>query len=330
MTHDWNSWMFDPFGPLTAFSKWVGAQSVVLLPDGFVKEFIGYWVYDLVKIVSLLLMTSFPLNLIRKWVGMKWLRRSLGRDDWFGMCCGAALGVVTPVCSCSVTPLYASLLHGGAARRPAACFLFAAPAVNEFAIVLVWIALGWQWAMIYAALGLLAALLTGLFAHRLGLEPCPWCAPASRDPFEASSRFAWATWRAAAIDALKLANRLKWAMMIGAGLAAALVNFNLTPVQVLTDYGHHPLSPVLAAIIGLPLDVNAAAAGPILIPLSKIGLPIGTLITLLMATTVASFPEAAVLRQLVGWRAVAKVGAWYLVYTSSLGLALNAITAIMK
>jgi len=327
---DWMSGTFDPFAPLTAFSKWVGAQSVALLSDGIAKDFLGYWVYDLVKIVLLLLITSFMLNLIRKWIGMQWLRRSLGRDDWFGMCCGAALGVVTPVCSCSVTPLYASLLHGGAARRPAACFLFAAPAVNEFAIVLMFLAVGWPGAAIYAVFGLLAALLTGIFAHRLGLEPCPWCAPLAHDPFSAGSRFGWSALRGAAVDALKLANRLKWALVIGAGLAATLVKFNLTAVQVLSEYGHHPLSPILAAVIGLPLDVNAAAAGPILIPLSRLGLPIGTLVTLMMATTVASFPEAAVLRQLVGWRGVVKLGTWYLAYTAGLGLALNGIFALVS
>lgn len=169
LKEDWKLELFDPFAPLTRFSQWVGARSVDWLPDGSVKDFIGYWVYDLVKIVLLLLITSFVLNLIRKWIGVQWLRQSLGRDDGIGMCCGAALGVITPVCSCSVTPLYASLVHGGAAKRPAACFLFAAPAVNEFAIVLVLIALGWQAAFIYTLFGQLAALLTGYFAYTAGL-----------------------------------------------------------------------------------------------------------------------------------------------------------------
>lgn len=102
------------------------------------------------------------------------------------------------------------------------------------------------------------------------------------------------------------------------------MKFNLTPVELLKEYGHHPLAAILAAVIGLPLDVNAAAAGPILIPSAELGLPIGTLISPMMATTVASFPEAAVLRQLVGWRGVARLSCWYLVYTAGIGLSLNA------
>lgn len=330
MSDDWKTSTFDPFAYLTAFSKWVGAKSVSFLPDGPAKDFLGYWIYDLVKIVVLLFITSFVLNLIRKWVGVVWLRQSLGRDDWVGMCCGVALGVVTPVCSCSVTPLYASLLNSGAAKRPAACFLFAAPAVNEFAIVLMLFVLGWQGAVLYVAFGLLAALFTGHFAQRLGLEPCPWCAPVAEDAFAAGSRFGWSAWRSAARDALRFAYRLKWALVLGAGLAAALVKFNLTPVQLLKEHGCHPLAPILAVVVGLPLDVNAAAAGPILIPLSKAGLPVGTLIALMMATTAASFPEVVVLRQLVGWRGVVRLGCWYFTYTASVGLLLNAVAGLIR
>jgi len=202
---------------------------VSILPDGLVKDFMGYWIYDLVKIVLLLLLTSFVLNLIRECIGVRRLKRSLGRDDWVGMCAGAALGVVTPVCSCSVAPLYASLLHGGAAHRSAACFLFAAPAVNEFAIVLVFFALGWQWAVVYTCLGLVEALFTGHFASNLGLEPCLCYSPEHGDAFAIKARFGWSACRAAATDAIKLTNRLKWALVVGAGLAALLVNFNLTP-----------------------------------------------------------------------------------------------------
>lgn len=70
-------------------------------------------------------------------------------------------------------------------------------------------------------------------------------------------------------------------------------------------------APVVAVLLGLPLDVNAAAALPILLPLAQAGLPIGTLIALMMATTLASFPEAAVLKSLIGWQGVVKLGAWY-------------------
>ena len=169
--------IFDPFAGITAFSKAVGAWLVSFLPAGAVRNFLAYWIYDLTKIVIILMLTTFVLNLVRRVIGTGWLRRSLGRQDKLGMLSGAVLGVFTPVCSCSVTPLYASLLNSGASNQAAASFLFAAPAVNEFAIALVILALGFRGGLLYIALGIVAALLTGRFAHKLGLEPCDLCNP---------------------------------------------------------------------------------------------------------------------------------------------------------
>ena len=323
--------LFDPFAGITAFAKAVGAWLVSFLPTGAVRNFLGYWIYDLTKIVIILMLTTFILNLVRRVIGTGWLQRSLGRQDKLGMLSGAVLGVFTPVCSCSVTPLYASLLNSGASNQAAASFLFAAPAVNEFAIALVILALGFKGGLLYVALGIIAALITGQFAHKLGLEPCDLCnSPDSAFRFVSQQqhskiqRFRIAL-AGAMIETWKLTRRLWWALVLGAGLAAVLVQFNLAPVQVMTALGHHPLAPVAAALIGLPLDVNAAAAGSILMPLVSAGLPIGTLISLMMAITVASFPEGAVLHRLIGWRGIGRLGAWYLVYTAGIGMAINAL-----
>ncbi|MCX7972280.1 MAG: permease [bacterium] len=58
------------------------------------------------------------------------------------------MGIFTPVCSCSVTPLYVSLINSGFSKKSAAAFLFAAPAVNEFAIVVMYLTLGFKGAAI--------------------------------------------------------------------------------------------------------------------------------------------------------------------------------------
>jgi len=63
----------------------------------------------------------------------------------------------------------------------------------------------------------------------------------------------------------------------------------------------------------------------VFLPLVKIGLPLGTVISLMMATTVATVPEAVVLRRVVGWRGVWSVTGWFFLYTASIGLVINAI-----
>lgn len=317
------SYLVDPFAPITAFSKWVGRTLTQWLPEHPLTAFLDYWIYDFVKVAILLVLTTMLLGVVRRLVGVGWLQRSVGRDDWRGIMAGAVLGVFTPVCSCSVTPLYASLLHAGASRSSAGAFLFAAPAVNEFAIVVVLIALGWQGALLYLALGMAAAMLTGRYAHRLGLEPCNLCNAPTLQVFADRRRAPLHLLRDSVMESLGLLRRLLVALLIGTALAAILVNYNLRPVEVMLQIGHAWWSPVVGVLLGLPLDVNAAVAIPILLPLAEAGLPLGTLIALMMATTLASFPEAAVLKPLIGWKGLLKLGGWYFLYCTTIGLMLN-------
>jgi len=318
-------YLIDPFAPITAFSKWTGRVLTQWLPEHPFTAFLEYWIYDFVKVVLLLVLTTTVLGFVRRLVGVNWLRRSIGRSDWKGTVAGALLGVFTPVCSCSVTPLYAALLHAGASRQSAGAFLFAAPAVNEFAIVVVLIALGWQGALLYLALGLGAAMITGRYAHKFGLEPCEVCNTPLMQVFHDGRRAPLRMLIESARESVGLLRRLLVALLVGTALAAILVNYNLRPVEVMLQIGHAWWSPIVGVLLGLPLDVNAAVALPILLPLAEAGLPIGTLIALMMATTLASFPEAAVLKSLIGWKGVAKLGAWYFSYCAGTGLVLNLV-----
>lgn len=320
-------YLIDPFAPITAFSKWVGHVLTQWLPEHPITAFLEYWIYDFVKVALLLVLTTTLLGFVRRLVGVNWLRRSIGRSDWKGVSAGALLGVFTPVCSCSVTPLYASLVHAGASRQSAGAFLFAAPAVNEFAIVVVLIALGWQGALFYLALGLGAAIITGRYAHKFGLEPCEVCNTPLMQVFHDGRRAPLRMLIESARESAALLRRLLIALLVGTALAAILVNYNLRPVEVMLQIGNAWWSPIVGVLLGLPLDVNAAVALPILLPLAEAGLPIGTLIAVMMATTLASFPEAAVLKSLIGWKGLAKLGGWYFTYCTAIGLLLNLVFA---
>lgn len=53
-------------------------------------------------------------------------------------------GTVLAVCSCSVLPMFAGIYRIGAGLGPAACFLYAGPAINVLAIFLTARVLGWE------------------------------------------------------------------------------------------------------------------------------------------------------------------------------------------
>ena len=123
-------------------------------------------------------------------------------------------------------------------------------------------------------------------------------------------------------EAWTLFKRLFGVVLFSGLLAGILVNFNLTLVEYLKQAGAVWWGPIAATLLGLPLDINAASTAPILVALYQI-VPIGTLIAAMMATTVSSIPEWAMLDRLLGRINAIKVVLWYAAYVMLLGLLLN-------
>jgi len=280
------------------------------------------WLAELIEIAILLHVITFVLAWIRHRLGTGWLRKMLGRQDAVGLLFGALLGVFTPVCSCGVGAVYASLLQNGASSRAAAAFLFAAPAINEFVLVLIFVMLGPIGALLYVLAGLAAAVLAGHFADQLHLTPFPTAhdhdhgddAQAPRTPVQRA-------WR----DTFDLTKRLALPLILATACVALLQTLPISPIGFIARIGDAWFAPIVAALVGLPLHVEVALLGSVFLPLVKIGLPLGTVISLMMATTVATVPEAVVLRRVVGWRGVLSVTGWFFLYTVSIGLIINAI-----
>jgi uncharacterized protein len=281
------------------------------------------WLSELIEIVILLHVITFVLAWIRHRLGTGWLRRSLGRADAVGLFSGALLGVFTPVCSCGVGAIYASLLQNGASPRAAAAFLFAAPAINEFVLVLIVVMLGPIGAALYVLAGLAAAVLAGHFSDRLHLVPFDTAHDHDHDHGHAAGPRT--PLQRALHDTFDLTRRLALPLVIATACVAALQMLPLNPTDFIARVGHAWFAPIVAALVGLPLHIELPLLGSVFLPLVKIGLPLGTIISLMMATTVATVPEAVVLRRVVGWRGVWSMTGWFFLYTASIGLAINAL-----
>ncbi len=315
--------------------------------------FLLEWLTEFIQIALLLHVTTFVLAWVRHRLGTGWLRHSLGRSDAVGLLSGAVLGLFMPVCTCGVGAVYASLLENGASPRASAAFLFAAPAINEFVLLLILVILGPIGAVAYAAAGLCAAMLAGRFAEQLHLTPSelhdngdaahehahhhghahdhdhahdhahefePAIEPAAADtPLRLALR-----------DTFALTRRLALPLVIATACIALLQALAINPFGFITRIGHAWFAPIVAALVGLPLHIEAPLLGGVFLPLVKIGLPLGTVISLLMATTVAAVPEAVVLRRVVGWRGVWGMTCWFFVYTAVVGLSINAIVWMQR
>ncbi|GIV85399.1 MAG: hypothetical protein KatS3mg052_2406 [Candidatus Roseilinea sp.] len=227
--------------PVADLGKLVGAALTGWVPDVSLPTPLGplsvrytaaYMIYEWVKLPILLFLTTFGMTLLRLKAGVRRIEKTLGRDDLFGVLGGTALGMFTPVCSCTVTNLYAGLVAGGASRRASAAFLFASPALNEFAIIFMFVFGGLWGGVVYLVAGVLAAVATAYLSPLLGLNPQHFIAiKQSACSHQTSSNNSII--ERAFEEALTLFKRLFVPVLISGALAALLVNFNLTVVQVL-------------------------------------------------------------------------------------------------
>jgi hypothetical protein len=309
-----------------ALTAWIPAWSI---PTPFgpidVQKTVAYIIYEWFKLPIILFLTTFGMTLLRLRVGTKWIERTLGRNDLVGAGGGTLLGMFTPVCLCTVTNLYAGIVAGGASRRSSAAFLFASPALNEFAIIFMFVIAGPLGGGIYLLAGIVVALITAYAAPLLGLMPerfvndvIPLPSTQQAPPESLLVRAHREAWH--------LFKRLFGVVLFSGLLAGLLINFNLTLVTSLQQAGAAWWGPLVATAIGLPLDINAASTAPILVALVEI-VPIGTLVSAMMATTVSSIPEWAMLNKLIGRWSTIKVVGWFATYVILLGLGLNAVFA---
>lgn len=310
-----------------ALTAWIPAWSI---PTPFgpieLQKTVAYIIYEWFKLPIILFLTTFGMTLLRLRVGTKWIERTLGRNDLVGAGGGTLLGIFTPVCSCTVTNLYAGIVAGGASRRASAAFLFASPALNEFAIIFMFVIVGPLGGGIYLLAGIVAALITAYASPLLGLTPERFVHDVIPLPSTQQQASPESLLVRAHREAWHLFKRLFGVVLLSGLLAGLLINFNLTLVASLQQAGAAWWGPLVATAIGLPLDINAASTAPILVALVDI-VPIGTLVAAMMATTVSSIPEWAMLNKLIGRWSTIKVVGWFATYVILLGLGLNAIFA---
>lgn len=318
--------------PIADFGKVIAAGLTAWMPesrfttpfgDFFIKKAVAYTIYEWVKLPLILFFTTYGMTLLRIKIGVRAVEKTLGRNDFVGALGGTFAGMLTPVCSCTVTNLYAGLVAGGASRKASSAFLFASPALNEFAIIFMFIAAGPVGGLIYLALGSAASLLTAYLAPILGLNPDTFVNKgllvASADPARHNGLM-----ERAYDETLQLCRRLIVPVLLSGLLAGMLVNFNLSIIEVMQYAQFKWWGPIVATLIGLPLDINAASTAPILLGIRTI-VPLGTLISVMMATTVSSIPEAVMLDRLIGLWSTAKVIGWYATYTILVGIIINLV-----
>lgn len=110
------------------------------------------------ELVLIFIAVAFIVGLLLEYLPPSRVRAFLaGRMIGVQYFLGAALGAITPFCSCSTVPILTGLLRGGVPFGPVMAFLFSSPVLNPVIIGLFLMLLGVKVTAVYVAVTFVGA-----------------------------------------------------------------------------------------------------------------------------------------------------------------------------
>ncbi len=268
-------------------------------------ESLAFFLYDVPKVLLLLVAVVFGVGVIRSFVTPERTRQLLaGRRESVGNIMAAGLGIVTPFCSCSAVPLFIGFVKGGVPLGVTFSFLISAPMVNEVALVLLAGLFGPWVALLYLTTGLTIAIVAGWVIGRLHLEAWiePWVTamPAVAATGAESPILRWGDRVTLGREAVAEIVGKVWPWVVaGIGVGALIHGYVPTGAMAQLLGTGRWWSVPLAVVLGVPMYSNAAGIIPIVQALLEKGAPFGSVLAFMMSVIALSFPEMVILRKVL-------------------------------
>ncbi|MDP5015735.1 MAG: permease [Dolichospermum sp.] len=305
--------MFDLFYPF----DWLATQIVTRLLGLSLESNLGaslhFFFYDVPKVLTLLLTISFAVGTLQSFLQPErvsvWLG---GKRTLLGNIMAAAVGIITPFCSCSAVPLFIGFLEAGIPLGVTFSYLMSAPMVNEVAVVLLWGLFGLKVTLLYIGFGVGLAIAAGYTIGLLKLEkwvePFVWELQKARreqpnNQEEEDFQITKLTWRdrfqQGQFQSTEIFKSVWIYVVVGIGVGAGIHGY--VPTELITRWAgsENPFAVPIAVMLGVPLYANIAGVLPITEALVNKGMPIGTVLSFTMAVTALSFPEMVILKKVL-------------------------------
>jgi len=287
------------------FWDWVVYQVLGLAAETRLGEAVHFFLYDTSKILLLLCAIIFVVAVIRSFFSVERTLALLGgRRLGVGNLLAAVLGVVTPFCSCSAVPAFIGFVSAGVPLGITLTFLIASPMVNEVALVLLYGLFGWQIAALYLVSGLTLAVVAGLVLGRMGLEryvePFVYQTKVGKTSLDPALGLSWEQcFEVGPAEVRNILGKIWPYLLLGIGLGAVIHGW--VPADLFVRYAgaSNPLAVPVAVLLGIPLYSSAAGILPLIEVLYQKGVPMGTLLSFMMAVVALSLPEMILLRQVL-------------------------------
>ena len=310
--------------------RWLGLD-----PATRTAAAVHFFVEDVTKIFALLVTVIFVMGLFRSMLSPERVRAYLeGRSRWAAYVMAVVLGAVTPFCSCSSVPLFIGFVEAGIPVGATMAFLITSPMVNEVAVVLLLSLLGWKLTVLYVVTGLVVGVVGGALIDTLRLER--WVEeyvwkikvgavdiPPGRPTVATRVRFAWGEVR-------DIVGRIWAYVLVGVGLGAGLHGY--VPQDFFARYAgaSNPFAVPLAVVAGVPMYSNASGIIPVAEALLGKGVPVGTVLALMMSVVALSLPEMIILRKVLTVRMLGFFAAYLAVSFIAVGYLFNTIQPVTE
>ena len=298
-----------------------------------------------------LLLGLVMAGLIRAWVPMRLVGRSLGGHGVAAVTRAALIGAPLPLCSCGTLPAAISLHRSGASRAATTSFLIATPETGVDSVALSWALLGPFLALFRPCAAILSAITAGMLVGRTDTESaggdgrspvpppgtvpdttagschggCCGAAPAAADSggggFWRRTRDGLGYAFTELLDDLAL-----WLLV---GIAAAGLVVTLAPPDLLAGWGSGFWAMLLVLAISVPMYVCATASTPLAAAMLLAGVSPGTVLVFLLAGPASNLASLALVRRELGGRALAAYLAGVAGMALLLGLGLDHAVAVL-
>ena len=263
---------------------------------------IHFFIYDVIKIFLLLSVLIFIISYIQSHFPPERTKKILGRFHGIkANALAALLGTVTPFCSCSSIPLFIGFTSAGLPLGVTFSFLISSPLVDLGSLILLSSIFGFKVAIAYVIVGLILAVIGGTIIEKLKMEKYveEYIKNASHIEMEQSELTRRDRIKYASEQMIATVKKVFWYVIIGVGIGALI--HNVIPEHFIQAVigAHNPFSPVIAAVVGIPMYADIFGTIPIAEALAFKGVGIGTILAFMMGVTALSLPSMIMLRKAV-------------------------------
>ena len=304
----------DIFKPIQLFADLATYQWLRIAEHSYLGNAVNFFIYDVIKIGLLLIVINYFMAITRYYFPLEKVRDLLNKRRWFGLdyLFAAALGVITPFCSCSSVPLFIGFVGAGIPLGVTFAFLIASPLVNESSLYLFPAMFGMRVTVIYNLVGMGIAILGGMLIQKLGLKK--YIKPEllefkSRQQIKIENggnsltlkeqlKYFWT-------DGLSITKTIFPYVLLGVGIGALIHGF--VPSSLVEKYLSTKAwyAIPLATLIGAPLYANSVSVIPVMEAMVGKGVPLGTALSFMTAIVTVSIPESMILRKVMHWQLLA-------------------------